>query len=284
MTSDNRVKRKAPIIGLFGQPFLNLEHLLSTVALEEIDVEVTRGLVRVTPVYTGGSLKWMGVVAPWQMEDGYIDLMHVVEGMNRDELEELAALGDDEVDLDAGDVQFGDETDHPLNLAQMKWLSYRHGVYFPWKVCYHLLENDKWEDKHSGAGKGFSDEAKEVFPKTIEHISSLPFREIGRVVIFGLEPNDHAPLHRDTEPGRALQVAQSISIEPRQTKRFYLCNAEDDEPLVVDARVYWFNDMDYHGVLPDPFFRYSIRIDGTFEPSFLRDLERSMRTKRDFAR
>ena len=108
-------------------------------------------------------------------------------------------------------------------------------------------------------------------------LRALPFTEIGRVVIFGLEPNDHAPLHRDTEPGKSLSIAQSISIDPRGTKQFYLCNGEGDEPTIVDSSVYWFNDMDYHGVLPAPFFRYSIRTDGVFKRSFLVDLERRAR-------
>lgn len=270
--------RKAPLIGLFGRPFIDLGHLLDEGALAEMDREITRGLVRATPLYTGGSLKWMGVVAPWQMEDGYPDLMHAVERMSYDEIRELAALAEPPfVPRQDEPVRFGDETEHPLSLAQMRWLSFRYGVYFPWKVCVHLLENDRWEDKHTGAGKDFTEEAKALFPKTVERIKGLPFREIGRVVIFGLEPNDHAPLHRDTEPGKALTVAQSISIDPRGTKRFYLQNAEEDEPLIVGARVYWFNDMDYHGVMADTHFRYSIRVDGVFEASFLRDVERARR-------
>jgi Rieske 2Fe-2S family protein len=271
---------RAPIHGVFGHPYVDLGHLLRAADLAEIDREVTRGLLEVEARYTGGSLKWMGVVAPWQMDDGYLDLMDAIRAMSRDEYEAFVALGDDPqavLAADRGTIVFGDETEHLLTRAQERWLSLRHGVYFPWKVCYHLLENDKWEDKHSGAGKDFGEEAKERFPKTIEHLRSLPFEEIGRVVVFGLEPNDHAPLHRDTEPGRALSVAQSINIDPRGTKRFYLQNAEDAEPLVVEANVYWFNDMDYHGVLPDPCFRYSIRVDGVFERAFLRDLERRAR-------
>ncbi len=274
--------------GIFGRPYLNLEHLIDDATLTAMDREITRGLLRVPVSYTGGSLKWMGVVAPWVMDDGYRDLMDAVDGFSQEELAELVALADDPSAVDLGDdsgsgarkkYKFGDETENPLNLAQMRWLSLRHGVYFPWKICYHLLENDEWDDKHSGAGKAFVEEARRVFPETIRVIESLPFSEIGRVVVFGLEPNDHAPLHRDTEPGKALAVAQSISIAPRGTKRFYLCNAVDAEPLVVDARVYWFNDMDYHGVLADPFFRYSLRVDGKFRPEFLRDLERRARSR-----
>lgn len=270
--------RNSPILGLFGSPYADLGHLVDGEQLAAIDDEITRGLVRVETSYTGGSLKWMGVVAPWVQGDGYKDLMFEVLAMSRSEKADLAALADDpsSYDLD-GELRVGDETDHPLNRAQLRWLALRHGVYFPWKVCYHLLENDRWEDKHSGSGKDFSDEAKEVFPTTLELVRALPFTEIGRVVIFGLEPNDHAPLHRDSEPGKALGVAQSISLDPRGNKRFFVQNHEDDEPLVVDAQVYWFNDMDYHGVLPDPFFRYSMRVDGVFDPAFLRDVERRAR-------
>lgn len=271
------------VIGLFGRPYQNLEHVIDDSTLASMDREITRGLLRVPVSYTGGSLKWMGVVAPWVMSDGYRDLMDAIQSFSREEFAELVALSEDPSAFDLeryGEYSFGDETEHPLSFAQMRWLSLRHGVYFPWKNCYHLLENDKWDDKHSGAGKSFSAEAREVFPETVRVIESLPFSEVGRVVIFGLEPNDHAPLHRDTEPGKALAVAQSISIEPRGTKRFYLKNQPEAEPVVVDARVYWFNDMDYHGVLADPFFRYSVRVDGVFRPDFLRDIERGARKKR----
>jgi hypothetical protein len=45
---------------------------------------------------------------------------------------------------------------------------------------------------------------------------------------------------------------------------------------VITAPIYWFNDMDYHGVEPDPFFRYSVRVDGIFTPAFLKDLRRRL--------
>lgn len=271
--------------GVFGQPWLDLAPFVDLRALCALDDELTAGLARVDAGYTGGTLKWMGVAAPWVLDDGYRDAMSAIAAMSPDEFAAFLALGGDELDVSAFDTSleargryaFGDETDHPFTHAQCKLLAYRHGVYFPWKVCYHLLENDRWEDKHSGEGKDYSDEAREVFPKTVEFIEQLPFREIGRCVLFGLEPNDHATLHRDTEPGSSLQVAQCITLAPRRGKRFYLQNAHDAPRAVVDAHAYWFNDMDYHGVLADPYFRYSIRVDGVFEPAFARELERYAR-------
>jgi Rieske 2Fe-2S family protein len=268
------------LCGIWGRPYIDLTPFIDTACFAELHREIVLGLCRVEPSYTGGSLKWMGVVAPWVHDDPYVDYGHVIRGFSRGEFEEFVGLGDDPsaFDLDRRrEYTFGDETDHPLTRAQMLYLKYRYGVYFPWKVCYHFLENDRWEDKHSGEGKDFSTEARAIFPRTVEFIRGLPFTEIGRAVLFGLEANDHAPAHRDTEPGSALQVAQSISFAPRGNKRFYLCDPAWEERTVVEAPIYWFNDMDYHGVLPDPLFRYSIRVDGVFERSFLRRLDRHHR-------
>jgi Rieske 2Fe-2S family protein len=209
-----------------------------------------------------------------------VDYGHVIARFSREEFLDFVSLAEDPDAFDPDrqrEYTFGDETDHPLTPAQVRWLLYRHRVYFPWRDAYHLVENVRWEDKHSGAGKGFTAEARAHFPRTVAFIESLPFAEIGRCVIFGLEANDHAPLHRDSEPGEALSVAQSISFSPRGNKRFYLVDPEGGSRTIVRAPIYWFNDMDYHGVLPDPFWRYSIRVDGVFDPAWVRALQRKQR-------
>ena len=80
----------------------------------------------------------------------------------------------------------------------------------------------------------------------------------------------------------ALAIAQSISFEPSRCaegaadrhKRFYLTTPDGSSEVLVDAPVYWFNDMDWHSVRADPFFRYSVRVDGVFEPDFLEQIRR----------
>ena len=265
------------LCGIWGQPYLDLAPFVDTSAFAELDDEITYGLARVHCWHTGGSLKWMGVVAPWVHDDGFRDYGEVIAGFDRRELERFIALGEPEweVDLDRPEqCVFGDETERPLNWEQIQYLKFRHGVYFPWKVCYHLLENRRWDDKDRGADKDFTDEAKEIFPRTVAFVRSLPFVEVGRVVVFGIESNDHAPAHRDSEPGRALGIAHCINFDPRGDKRFYLVDPENRARTVVDSRIYWFNDMDYHGVEAAPSFRYSLRIDGVFEPEFLRRLRK----------
>jgi Rieske 2Fe-2S family protein len=260
-----------PLHGIGGLPFVDLTPLLDTAPLAAIDAEIALGLTRVQPSYTGGTLKWMGVCAPPVLADGHPDAMHVLERLAPEELARFHALGDGGAGAGAG--AYGDETDRPFTKAQMLWLKYRHGVYFPWKVAYHLLENDRWEDKNSGDGKTFRAEARRVFPRTVAYLEALPFREIGRALVFGLESNDHAPLHRDTTPSGA-EIDHCITISPSPGKRFYLGDLSDEHLvhkhyIPTDTRLYWFNDMDWHGVEADPFFRYSIRVDGVFEPAFL---------------
>jgi Rieske 2Fe-2S family protein len=262
------------LCGIWGRPYIDLSSIVDTSAFPAIDEEIMCALPRVEVSYTGGSLKWMGVTAPWVNADPYRDYMHVIEGFSTEELARFIAYGRAPARSDGEAVRFGDETDNPLSREQMLYLKYRYGVYFPWKVCYHLLENDRWEDKHSGEGKDFTDEARRMFPRTVAFIESLPFREIGRCVLFGIEANDHAPAHRDSEPGKALSIAQSISFDPRGSKRFYVCDPAGESRTIVEAPIYWFNDMDYHGVEPDPFFRYSIRVDGVFEPELVERMRR----------
>jgi len=272
------VRTKGRLCGIWGNPYLDLSSLIDTSVFPELDVEIALGLSRAETSYTGGSLKWMGVVAPWVKQDGYVDYMEAIQHFSDEEFARFVSLAEEPSAFEVkhrAEYSFGDETDHPLTKEQMRYLKMRHGVYFPWKACYHLLENDSWEDKHSGEGKEFTEEARELFPKTVAFIESLPFSEIGRCVLFGVEANDHAPAHRDSEPGKALSIAQSISFEPRPGKRFYLVDPENEERTYVKAPIYWFNDADYHGVEATKSFHYSIRVDGVFDPEFVHALRTS---------
>jgi len=263
--------------GIWGRPYIDLTTIIDPSPLEAIHEEVCLGLARIDTSYTGGTLKWMGVTAPPVNRDGYLDAMHVIAKFSPDELARFRSLDDDDDDDDTtplGNADFGDETDRPFTKSQMLYLKYRYGVYFPWKVVYHLLENVWWEDKNSGDGKDFGEEAREVFPRTVKFIEELPFREIGRCVLFGLEAHDHAPLHRDTAPGSTTEIGHSMSICPAGDKTLYLATPDLSRRVPIKSRLYWFNDMDWHGVEPAPTFRYSIRIDGVFEPEFEMQLKR----------
>jgi len=173
-------------------------------------------------------------------------------------------------------VEWGEERDHPLSRAQMRYLVYRYGVYFPWKVFYELIPTRGWDDKSTGQGKAFTDEAEEHFPRLVAYVKSLPFVEIGRCNIMGLEANDHGTVHHDRSFEEKTTADHFITFSPRGNKRLFLWDEEEKRKVTVRSRVYWFNDSDYHGVDADPFFRYSVRVDGFFRPELLQHLRRAM--------
>src|SRR5208282_1684360 len=144
--------------GIWGEPYIDLAPFIDTSSFGEMHEEIVYALSRLDVSYTGGSLKWMGVVAPWAVGDPYVDYGQVIDGFSRDEFVRFVSLASDPGLFDVErqrEYRFGDETDHPLSKEQVLFLKYKYGVYFPWKACYHLLENDRWEDKHDGAGKDF---------------------------------------------------------------------------------------------------------------------------------
>ena len=134
------------LCGIGGRPYVDLSPFIDTSSFAELDLEIVCALPRLEPSYTGGSLKWMNVVAPWVREDGYAHYGEVIEEFSPAEFAKFIALADDPTEFDIrrqSEYAFGDETDHPLTREQMLYLKYRYGVYFRWKVCYHLLDNDR---------------------------------------------------------------------------------------------------------------------------------------------
>jgi len=264
---------------LYGRPYVDLEPYLDLDPdeLGALDDEICLGLVHVATDYTGGSHRSMGIVPPSMIGEPYADYGEVIAGMSDGELARFLSLSDTPEAFDVArraEYTFGEERAFSLSRRQMRWLELRHGVYFPWKVFYELMPNLRWEDRARADGKGFTDEARAVFPRTVALIERLPFQRIGRCNLLGLQANDHGTVHRDGED--EPEVGHFITLCPRADKRLFLWDEERRAALPVGGRAYWFDDRNYHGVAADPFFRYSIRVDGVFTPRFLARLEREL--------
>ena len=260
------------IHGIWGRPYVSLEDHLDLGALDAVHEEVCLGLTRVPVDYTGGGHRSMGIMPPSREGEAHGDYGEVIRAMSREELVRFRDLADDPaaIDVDTRDaLEFGEERAHPLSRRQMLYLKYRYRVYFPWKVYYEMIPNRSWEEKHVAAGKAFTREAQAIFPRTVAFLRSLPFEAIGRANVMGLEANDHGTVHRDCDPAEEAEPAHFITLCPRGDKRLFLWDEAARAKVPVAGRAYWFHDGDYHGVEPDPFFRYSIRVDGVFKRDFL---------------
>lgn len=271
------------IHGIFGRPYVDLSthlaSLLTDATLDEVHDEICLGLSEVPTDYTGGSHRSMGIMPESRRDEARVDYGEAIAAMSNADYATFRSLATDpELYPSAAEgASFGEERDHPLSRRQMLWLETRFGVYFPWKVYVEMIPNRTWEEKDDPEGKAFTRVARTFFPKTIALVEALPFTHVGRCNIMGLAANDHGTVHRDGVFEEKKKVDHFITICPAPSargKRLFLWDEDTKTKVDVRGRAYWFNDSDYHGVEADPFFRYSIRVDGEFTPELLDALER----------
>ena len=265
------------IRGVFGRPFVDLAPYVDLDALAALDDEIALGLAEVPVDYTGGSHRSMEIMPASRTREAHVDYGEVIAKMTAEAYATFRSLAHEPSAFpdqhERGAATFGEERAHPLSRRQMLWLEYRFGVYFPWKVYLEMIPNRTWEEKSSPDGKDFTRVARTFFPKTVAFVKSLPFAHVGRCNLMGLASNDHGTVHRDGDPEQKARVDHFITFCPRGDKRLFLWDEAGQRKIDVSGRAYWFNDSDYHGVEADPFFRYSVRVDGVFRPEFLATLE-----------
>src|SRR5262249_1345774 len=153
------------------------------------------------------------------------DYGEVIRAMNDAEFATFRALANDPSSIDPAlreELEFGEEREHPLSRRQMLWLKVRFGVYFPCKAYVDLIPNRFWSEKSQNGGKEFTRQARAFFPKTIAWVTSLPFAEIGRCNVMGLEAHDYGTVHRDGDPKEQIEPDHFITICPAANKRLFL--------------------------------------------------------------
>ncbi len=257
--------------GLYGRPFVPLDRWVDPVAVASLHDEVCLALAQLPTGYTGGSHRSMAIMPPGREGEALVDYAEVIRGLDDAQWATFRALSDEPEAIAEDDRRgdrWGEERAIPLSRRQMLWLKMRHRVYFPWKVFVELMPNRWWGDKADPAGKRFTRHAEALLPRTLAFVRSLPFARIGRCNILGLEAHDHGTVHRDGDPAEQAAPDHFITLCPSPGKRLYLWDAAREEKVAVTGAAYWFNDFDYHGVDADPFFRYSIRVDGVFTEAF----------------
>lgn len=144
----------------------------------------------------------------------------------------------------------------------IKYVYYALGANIPWFfVCYlkygsfldKTQQNDNWT------------ECAKNFPKLVEYVKSLPFKSIGRVMFFTTYPNTGVTIHRDLPVGEHKDHVINMYFDGGSRPSF-VYDEVNKKKIYIDntAKSYTFNNRDYHGVDPEPVFRYTLRVDGTF--------------------
>lgn len=149
--------------------------------------------------------------------------------------------------------------------AIYKYMYFAMGADIPWFFALYLRDQEFGLKLHEPKIL-WNNVALENFPNLTAYIEKLPFKAIGRVLFFTTYPNTGVTAHRDyyIAPHKDQNInlffdggwRPSFVWDDVKKKKIY---------LEKGATSYFFNNRDYHGVDPEPIFRYTLRVDGIFE-------------------
>ena len=271
--------------GVLGQPMLDLEPYIGAVDWDAVDAEIRLALTKCELDWCGEQMKSTNWIHPSALE-GYVDAKDVIAGFGPEEFAAFLKLSDD-IDVNSFDLNhpeqysMGSQTRIPFSRKQVDYLKYRYGVRFDW-ICYSLMPNvSELLDPGAPGSRhpDFTAEVRALFPKTLELIRALPLSSVFQCTIFAVDAHVLPVLHRDC--GSDEQCSRDphhyVLLVPGGDLRQFVCDKALTQKHYGPSRAFWFNDHDYHGTEADPFFRYSIQVNGHFDPSFFAQL--AMRSK-----
>jgi hypothetical protein len=146
--------------------------------------------------------------------------------------------------------------------AMYKYAYFAMGAVIPWFFALYLKKND-FRKKTEDAGN-WTDSSK-YFPNIIKYVETLPFKHVGRILYFTSYPNAGVVIHRDSIVSDHKDHNINLFFDGGWRPSFIWDEVKKEKIyLPSGAKSYFFNNRDYHGVDPEPVFRYTLRVDGTF--------------------
>ena len=229
--------------GINGKPFINFSST-STMDFSKIDDEVCYALAKTDQLkfpQVGGvtppllRIKEFDAVFESQAKFEYAGPTEIVQGMSFQEVR--------------------------------KYLFFKKLSTLPWFIILDLKPNvflTRTQDLYPW------NSVMDLMPYTKSCIESLPFKEIGRAVIYGSWPEARVPCHRD-QPS-STEFEHHINFNPGGYRQVYVYDPVDDVKtyLPEDHKLYAYNTTDYHGVEPANRFSYTIRVDGVYNDEALK--------------
>jgi hypothetical protein len=154
--------------------------------------------------------------------------------------------------------------------AVYKYAYFALGAPIPWYFALYLKKGDFFK-KGTDENSHWTPQAAH-FPKLVKYLDTLPFKSIGRVLFFTTYPNAGVMTHRDSVV--TPHKDHNINLFFNAGRPSFVWDEIKKEKTYLDpsARSYFFNNRDYHGVDPEPVFRYTLRVDGTFTDELCNDL------------
>lgn len=240
-------------------PIISMDQYIDTTKNSELHLECCKGLALVENYKMA---MFPGSVHISEKEKGKINFSEMLNnldyydplGVHRKNIEEIEKISSD-----------------PRKTIY-KYMYYSMGANIPWFFAYYL-KSQHFSNKLTEPEVKWTDEALKYFPKVIEYIETLPFKVIGRVLFFTTYPNVGVTAHRDYYVQSHKDQNINLFFDGGWRPSFIWDDIENKKIyLESNSTSYFFNNRDYHGVDPEPNFRYTLRVDGIFEDWLQKEL------------
>lgn len=151
-----------------------------------------------------------------------------------------------------------------------KYCYFALGSAIPWfYACY--LKKNVFGQKTRNTGE-WTENVK-LFPNVMKYLETLPFKVIGRVLFFTTYPNAGVITHRDSIVAEHKDHNINLFFDGGWRPSYVWDEIKKTKTyLAKGSKSYFFNNRDYHGVDPEPVFRYTLRVDGTFTDELCKEL------------
>lgn len=104
-------------------------------------------------------------------------------------------------------------------------------------------------------------------PKIVDFVKTLPFEDLGRVLMFVTYAHMPSDLHFDRKDNPFDGRHHFIWFNPFGQKRFFLVN-EQGQKEYINSKVCMFDTTKLHGSDPTPMPTYTLRVDGQLTKEF----------------
>lgn len=240
-------------VGKNRMPIINMDQYRDCSHDRDLHIECCKGLALAETLTTG---MLIGALPPHEVEkyQGRTSWSEMLtsdwfdkndrDGKHRQAIEEIAATG-------------GTNAYAQIN----RYCYYALGSVIPWFFTLYLKNND-FNNKTRDITSWTKDSA--LFPQLVEYVKTLPFKEIGRVLFFATYPLSGVVTHRDSPVVEHSDHNINMFFDSGRPSYVWDDKLHEKTYLDPNAKSYFFNNRDYHGVDPEPVFRYTLRVDGTF--------------------
>lgn len=143
-----------------------------------------------------------------------------------------------------------------------KYLLFKNKIILPWYFI-SVLKPNKFATKSEDLYP-WEDFVDLYMPYTKNCLLKLPFKQIGRVVIYSSLPNIEVPCHRDDVFDSHRD--HHINLNPGGYRPVYVYDSIRKNKIYLNQsyKAYAYNVRDYHGVDGTNQFSYTIRVDGEY--------------------